>query len=233
MDEVSERRAGRLPRPRRRHPRLPAYFAATTPVDVLGDLHLGSRPSRRPDAEAGLDGLRAIPWVFGWTQSRQIVPGWFGVGSGLRAAREAGHGDVAAREMHREWHFFRNFVSNVEMTLAKTDLEVARAYVEQLVPAAAARLPRRDRGRVRPDGRGGPRSHRSETELLGGQPELSRTLKVRDTYLLPLQFLQVSLLRASVRAAPRAAARSTRCCGGPCCSPSTASPPGCATPADR
>ena len=174
-------------------PELPHYFWSTTPAELLGSLNIGSRPARRTDTgAAGLASLRAIPWVFGWTQSRQIVPGWFGVGTGLAAARAAGLGDVL-HEMQRRWHFFATFVSNVEMTLVKSDLAITQQYFHRLatpdlaplfdVIAAEHDLTLAEVLRLT-----------EEAQLLDANPLLQQTLSVRELYLAPLHQLQIELL---------------------------------------
>jgi phosphoenolpyruvate carboxylase len=172
---------------------LVPYFLTSTPVEEMGALNIGSRPARRAtEKDRGLGDMRAIPWVFGWTQSRQIIPGWYGVGSGVAAARADGRADTV-RQMLEEWHFFPTFISNVEMSLFKTDLRLARRYVERLVDPSLHHVFDRIEDEYR----------RTEeqvlwllgtSELLEAQPTLRRTLEVREQHVAPLNLLQVELL---------------------------------------
>jgi phosphoenolpyruvate carboxylase len=172
------------------------YFVQATPVEELQHLRIGSRPAKRKAGSKSIDDLRAIPWVFGWTQSRHLLPGWLAVGTALgnflKPDRPAQL--ELLREMYREWPFFHSTISNIEMTLAKADFQIARQY--------AARTPDRSLGRrifklleeeyerachvvLQITG---------EKHLLDNAPVLQRSIAVRNPYVDPMSYLQVELL---------------------------------------
>ena len=177
-------------------PHLIPYYLSSTPVEELGAMNIGSRPSRRPGGGGGLEDLRAIPWVFGWTQSRQIIPGWYGVGSGLRAV-ESNYSEVFA-DMAERFLYLQAFLGNVEMTLAKTDLSIASRYCQRLVAPEHRQV--FDRISAEYDLTVSQVQKLTGREILGSNPLLARTLEVRNIYLDPINYLQVSLLERSRRA---------------------------------
>src|SRR5450756_267217 len=102
------------------------YFRHVTPIDVIERMQIASRPVFRAELE-GLDSLRAVPWVFAWTQTRHMLPGWYGAGTGLRAAIGR-FGLATLRAAYTNWFFLRNLIDDIEAMLARTDLEIAQAY---------------------------------------------------------------------------------------------------------
>ena len=169
------------------------YFHATTPVREIQRLQLGSRPSRRRES-ARIEDYRAIPWVFSWTQTRAVLPAWYGLGTALEAARER-HGGEVLREMERDWPFFSALISNAEMACAKADLDIARRYSElyddveareRIWTAISDELARtvRELQRVR-----------GEEHPLDREPVLQRTIARRNPFIDPLSFVQLELLR--------------------------------------
>jgi phosphoenolpyruvate carboxylase len=114
---------------------------------VIERMHIGSRPAMRAPAAAAFEALRAIPWVFAWTQSRHMLPGWFGFGSGLQAAVEQ-HGEEVVAQMLAHWPFFGHLLDDVEAMLARTDLEIA-AHYDALAGEALRALAEPIRGNTR------------------------------------------------------------------------------------
>ena len=166
--------------------RFAGFFRAFTPVDELALLNIGSRPARRPEGADYLASLRAIPWVFAWTQNRCLLPAWYGCGEAFAAA-DAGE----LRGLYRDWPFFRTLVQNLEMTLAKSSMSIAAEYLE-LVDDAALWQPIAD-------------EHERTVayvleiveagELLDRHPVVQRSIRLRNPYVDPINAIQVSLLR--------------------------------------
>nr|MDQ3044890.1 phosphoenolpyruvate carboxylase [Chloroflexota bacterium] len=169
------------------------FFESATPIDAIARLRLGSRPARRV-ASGRIEDLRAIPWVFSWTQARILLPGWFGLGSALASERDAGRFELLV-EMRETWPLFETLLSNAELALAKADLLIAEHYMRLVEPA-------------------GPRERiwtqlvqefeltrelllaiTGQKRLLDSAPTLQRSIERRNPYVDPLSFIQVELLR--------------------------------------
>ncbi|HXZ92236.1 MAG TPA: phosphoenolpyruvate carboxylase [Burkholderiales bacterium] len=176
-------------------PRFLDYFRASTPIAEIADLNIGSRPAARRHS-ARLEDLRAIPWVFSWTQCRLMLPGWYGVGSAVEQwLAQPGAQLEELRAMHAHWPFFSSVLSNLDMVLAKTDLAIASRYAE-LVPDEALR--KRVFGDISAEWHRTRRALAAITgrdELLADNPTLARSIRNRFPYLDPLNHLQVELLR--------------------------------------
>jgi len=165
------------------------YYRAATPIAEIADLKIGSRPSSRTSSPR-IEDLRAIPWVFSWSQSRVMLPGWFGFGSAVEG-RDIGE----LKAMAEAWPFFRTLVQNMEMVMAKADMTIARRY-STLVPDAS--LAARIYGEIKAEWdrtQAAVLAITGQDRLLGGHPELDRLIRLRMPYVEPLNHVQIELIR--------------------------------------
>ena len=167
------------------------YFRTATPVDVIERMTLGSRPASRRSMR-GVQDLRAIPWVFAWTQCRSILPGWYGLGSALEQGVQQ-FGEAVLVEMARDWLFFANLLDDVEMVLAKCDLDIAEAFSklsgplhEEFFGLIRDEFARTQHWLLRLKG---------NDALLQGDPRLAASIRLRNPYVDPMSLLQVDLLQ--------------------------------------
>jgi phosphoenolpyruvate carboxylase len=167
------------------------YFRAVTPLDVIERMQIGSRSIHREE-NRGIDGLLPVPWVFAWTQSRHMIPGWYGAGSGLRAALEK-HGLTRMREAYGNWFFLRNLLDDVETSLARADLDIAEQY-QVLAPDPLQHYFKDIRAEYE-----AARTHileiKNSRNLLDTDPTLQRSIQLRNPYVDPMNLMQVDLLQ--------------------------------------
>ena len=172
------------------------FFGAITPIREISSLNVGSRPASRTGSDRIQD-LRAIPWVFGWTQCRLMLPGWFGCGTAFESF--AGDDEDAAallRRMHERWPFFRTVIANMGMVLAKADIGIGSLYADALVPDAVTRRRIMDRIIAEHELTAAWDARITGSEdPLAGNPSLARSIRNRYPYLDPLHVMQVDLLR--------------------------------------
>src|SRR5216110_2951092 len=174
-------------------------FVQTTPVRELADVRFGSRPAYRAPGEETIAGIRAIPWVFGWTQTRLMLPGWLGVGTALEAVGSEPGGLAVLRRMAHAWPFFDDLLAKVEMVCAKADLAIARMYVRELGGDLALfdHLENEFRRTIAALLR-----IRESDYLMRDNPMLQTAIGLRNPYVDPLSLLQVTLLQRKRHAAP-------------------------------
>jgi phosphoenolpyruvate carboxylase len=171
-------------------PRFYEYFRHSTPIDLIERMRIGSRPSSRR-AGRGVEDLRAIPWVFAWTQTRLMLPGWYGLGSGLAAACKQ-FGDAPFREMFHEWYFMRALTADAEMVLAKSDIGIARLYSElagelhdEFFPIIEKEFELTCELIL---------DYSEHDALLDGDATLQRAIMLRNPYVDPMSLMQIDLL---------------------------------------
>ena len=192
MEELSEKSCSAYRAVVREEPDFVPYFRHATPEQELASLPLGSRPARRKGG-GGIESLRAIPWIFAWSQNRLMLPAWLGAGAALAVAQEKDNAQLI-REMAANWPFFATRLSMLEMVYAKADVGLSAYYDESLVPAALAFIGEGLRAQLVADTATVMNIQGSE-QLLADQPWTAESIRLRNIYTDPLNFLQAELLK--------------------------------------
>ena len=176
------------------NPATMQYFYETTPSNEIGLLNIGSRPSHRKKADYSKKSIRAIGWVFGWSQSRQNIPGWYGLGSALAEVID-NNGLATLQEMQNDWRYFQNLLSNSEMVILKTDQQVAQAYSTLCNDKEVAEVTYNNMRDEYETAISTIKQVTSKTEMMADFPIIGQSVRWRNAYLDPLNHIQILLLK--------------------------------------